>query len=159
MEEFEKFFNQAIRFLSYRIRSEKEIRDYLHKKQTPIETIEKIVQSLKEHKFINDEEFARRWIESRTTHHLKSKKIIRLELFQKGIDKELIEKLLEGDAEMVVDDIEQARKLIEKKLPHLQGFPPEEVRQKLGGFLARKGFSWDTIKKSVDKSLDEVQLD
>ena len=71
MEEFEKFYNQALRFLSYRPRSEKEVRNKLKIKSEKLKiedstvTIDKIIQKLKEYNFINDLEFAKKWVEER----------------------------------------------------------------------------------------------
>lgn len=149
MEDFEKFYNSSLRFLSYRPRSEKEVGDKLRSKKASPEIIEKIIAKLKEKRFINDEEFARGWIESRLRFKPRSLRLIKLELKQKGIDNETINSL-----QLTIDnDLEQAKRLIDKKMTRFRnkfGMTREEIYQKLGRYLASKGFGWDTIKKSID---------
>ncbi|MBI2431113.1 MAG: RecX family transcriptional regulator [Candidatus Levybacteria bacterium] len=142
MEVFDKFYNKALRFLSYRPRSEKEVRENLKKKKTESVIIEKIILKLKEQNFINDEEFVKWWIEQRTTVRPKGLRVIKLELKQKGID---------TDLRLKINDFEQAKKLIEKKATRYKGLTKQELYRKLGGFLSRRGFDYDTIKKSIDE--------
>ena len=54
----------------------------------------------------------------------------------------------------IQSDLEMAKKLAEKKMPKYKDLPKQEIYQKLGGFLARKGFNWDTIKKAIDDALE-----
>ncbi|MBI1982163.1 MAG: regulatory protein RecX [Candidatus Levybacteria bacterium] len=162
MDEFEKFYNSALRFLSYRPRSEQEIRDKLRKfkikKTATTETqnkdetqklsaiIDRVIVKLKEQKFINDEEFTRWWIEQRTNVQPRSIRLIKIELRRKGISEEIIDNL-----PLTIDDLKNAKKLIEKKLPRYKGLSKQEIYQKLGSFLARRGFDWETIKHGVDE--------
>ena len=157
MDDFDIYFNKAVRFLSYRPRSEKEIRDYLKKKETPTDILEKIILFFKEKKFLNDEEFARMWVRQRTNIKPKSKWVIKMELLQKGIDPEIADRVLaSGEEGKEVSDLEQAKKLVRNKLPRYTGLSRQELYQKLGGFLARRGFSWDIIKESIDSELNQI---
>ncbi len=155
VEDFEKYYIMAANFLSYRSRSEKEIRDKLKSKNAKEDIIEKVVATLKEQKFVNDEQFAREWIRSRTTYRMKSKRIIKIELLKKGIDKDIIDKVMaEGDEETgPVNDLEQARKLVESRIVRYKGMTKYEIYQKLGGFLSRRGFDWETIKAAIDQTM------
>ena len=149
-----KFYNLALRFLSYRPRSEKEVRDKLKTKQVDSQVIEKIILKLREKKFIDDEEFAKGWIESRSRFKPRSARLIGIELKQKGIEKDLIDKLI-NDLSLTVSDLQSAKNLVEKKIGRFKNLPKQEIYQKLGRFLASKGFNWDTIKKSIDEILDK----
>ena len=149
MGDFEKFYNLALRFLSYRPRSEQEIRNKLKEKRAPQDLIEKIISKLKEKKFIDDGEFAKGWIESRLRFKPRSLRLIKMELKQKGIDPEIIEKMI-NDEGLMINDLEQAKKLVEKRIVRLKGLDKQKVYEKLGRFLASKGFNWDTIKKAID---------
>ena len=154
MDDYEKYLNSAIKFLSYRARSEKEIGDYLRKKKTPVDVTENIINFLKQNNFINDEEFTRQWIQSRTSFRPKSKKAIKAELLQKGINPQTIEKIFAGDNDRdKIDDLDIARQLIRKRIERYKGLPKQEIYQKLGGFLARRGFNWETIRTSIDEIL------
>ncbi len=151
MDEFEKFYNTALRFLSYRPRSEKEVRDALQKKKASIEVIEKIISRLKEHKFLNDADFVQWWVESRTRFKPRGIKLIILELKQKGISEDLINSIIHDSLFMIQSDLEQAKKLAEKKIEKYKGLTKNELYQKLGGFLARRGFNYETVKKVIDE--------
>jgi Uncharacterized protein conserved in bacteria len=151
MDDFEKFYKASVRFLSFRPRSEKELRDYLTKKQCDELTAKRILESLKRDKFINDEEFTRWWVEQRTLLKPKAIRVIKFELKQKGIDKELIESFFE---ENEGSDSDAALKLAEKKLRTIHDQTDRyKVKEKLGRYLAGKGFDWDTIKAVIDQIL------
>lgn len=154
MEDYEKYLHFIFRFLSYRQRSEKEVRDKLKERKAAPEIIEQIVLFLKEQKFIDDGEFARSWIRSRKNFRIKSKKAIKMELLKKGIDTEIVEGALQGDDDVEgINDKEQAIKLVKKRVLRYKGLPREEIYKKLSGFLARRGFGWETIKASIDAVL------
>ncbi len=148
-----KFYNKALRFLSYRPRSEEEIRKNLLKKKSPQEIIEKIISKLKEYKFINDEEFVKWWIEQRTNFKPRSLRLIKMELKQKGIDKELIDETIDH-LPSTIDDLESAKKLIERRLQRYKNLPRDEKFQKIARYLASKGFNYDIIKE-VFKDLNK----
>jgi regulatory protein len=150
----EKFYNYSLKFLSYRPRSEKEVRDKLKTKQVDSPVIEKIVLKLKEKKFVDDEEFAKGWIENRLRFKPRSLRLVSIELKQKGIAQELIDKLLDS-AKNMSSDLDNAKKLVQKKIKKFEVLPRQEIYQKLERFLASKGFNWDTIKKSIDDTLDK----
>jgi regulatory protein len=161
MDNFEKFYNKSLEFLSYRPRSEKEVRDRLEIKNQKSKIkvdesiIDKVIEKLKEKKFLNDEEFARGWIESRLRFKPRSLKLIKFELKQKGIKPEIIEKIMINDEGLRINDLESAIKLVEKRIGRVKDLPKQKIYEKLGRFLASKGFGWDTIKKSIDETLDK----
>ncbi|MCL5435351.1 MAG: RecX family transcriptional regulator [Patescibacteria group bacterium] len=139
--------NRALRFLSFRPRSEKEVMDYLKKKQVDELNSQKIIDKLKEHKFLNDEEFAKWWIEQRTLIKPRAWRIIKLELRAKGIDDDVIQ----NSEFKIQNDLETAVKLAQKRLPRYKNLPKLEIYQKLGRCLVSKGFDWETVKKSIDE--------
>jgi regulatory protein len=155
MIDFDGYLNRTLKFLGFRPRSEKEVRDYLIKKQAPDELREKLITYLIELRFLNDVEFTRWWVEQRTQGQPRSHRVIKMELKQKGIAQDIIEQVLQGTEEPVQDDLESARKLVRKKLPRYQMLEKQELYQKLGGFLGRKGFDWETIKRAIDMELTQ----
>lgn len=155
MEVFEKKYNKTLRFLSFRPRSKKEIIDFLRrprgrkKNRLDDETIQKILNKLKNQGLVDDREFARWWIEQRTGLKPRGWRVIKMELKQKGISDELITnyKLL------ITNEVELAKKALEKKVSSYRYLPRQEAYRKLSQFLARRGFDWETIKKAVDEVL------
>ncbi len=150
---YQKYLESAVHFLSFRMRSEKEVRDNLKKKDASPEVIEKIVTWLKEQLFVNDTEFARQWVESRARSKPKSLYLIKMELQQKGVSREIIDAVVQDPNTEVGSDRDRARKIAIKKFPRYQHLSKPEIYQKLGGVLARNGFDWDTTKSIIDEIL------
>jgi regulatory protein len=153
MDDFGKFYLKAVHFLKYRPRSVKEVRDKLLEKKAPEDIIDNVIDKLIEQKFLNDETFAQMWVRSRSEMKPRSLWVIKRELQQKGISEDIIEKLL-GEKDKAETDFKAAKLIVEKKIHKYQGLERQETYQKLGAFLARRGFNWDTIKKSIDQVLD-----
>jgi len=155
MDEFSKFYDKALKFLSYRPRSEKEVKDNLLKKKAPDSIVQLVIKKLKEQKFLNDGEFAKWWIEQRTLVKPTGKRLIKFELKKKGIDKELIDEVFDSVEDLVHDELETARKLVQRKINKYKGLDRQKIYQRLGGFLSRRGFDYDTIKKSIDEFISK----
>jgi regulatory protein len=152
---FQKLLDKVLRLISRRPRSEKEIRDYLKKKwyKRPAAAgklyqnlEEKVIKKLKKQGYLDDQEFARWWVEQRSTFRPRGKFGLTMELRQKGIDKTIIEKAINK-----VDELSLATKLAQKKLKVYKNLPREEFWQKMSAYLARRGFSWKTIKKVLEE--------
>lgn len=141
-------FNYSLKYLSYRARSVKEVYDYLLRKNFVKHTIDAVIQKLTDLKFLDDEEFAKAWIESRQKYKGKSKYILKNELRLKGLSEDIIEPLLKE----AQDDLETARILFDKKKKILGKFPQQEFKKKMGLFLQRKGFSFEVITKLLRES-------
>jgi regulatory protein len=152
MDPYARYYNSALKYLALRPRSEKEVRDNLTKKKSPPDVTERVIARLTEQKFLNDEEFTRWWIEQRTRVTPRSMRLIQIELQQKGISKDILESRIKNH-ESSGSDEETARKIIEKRIEKMRDLPRIEIYQKLGGHLARKGYSWDIIKKAIDEQL------
>lgn len=151
MDSFEKLLNKTYRYLSYRPRSEKEVHDYLKKKKSDDISTAKIIENLKKNKFLDDVEFAKWWIEQRSTIKPKSSRIIKLELKQKGIVQDLITQLFED--EELNSDFDKALDLANRRIKRYKGEERQKIFEKMGRFLASKGFDWDTVKKVLDITL------
>lgn len=148
-EALEQAKTRILRFLSFRPRSEKEIIGFISKKGFDEKIISHAVEQLKNLKFIDDTEFAKWWIEQRQTFNVKSKFIIKGELLQKGVDKEIINDLLEKTG----DDYQTALLTFEKNKHKFKNYSGREFFQKASAFLQRKGFSFETIKKVVKDTI------
>ena len=154
-DDLEKLYDKALRFLSFRPRSEKEIIDYLSKKTKkalPVARQEKIKDKvlfkLKKQNLINDNEFADWWIDQRMSLRPKGKIALEKELLQKGISRQIIENKLSAISNQQL--IILARKLIKKKLKLYKNLAYLKRKKKLSSFLARRGFDWQTINLVMD---------
>ena len=156
-EELLKAYDKALRFLSFRPRSEKEIKDYLKKKKIGEETQKMVLKKLKKANFLDDREFTLWWIEQRMTFRPSGKRLLEYELRKKGVDKEIIEEFF-ATGLYPSFEFKMALKAAKKKFSSYQKLPGFEFRKKITAFLARRGFSWEVIKEvieSLNKSLSK----
>lgn len=146
--ENKKFLDRLLIFVNLRPRSGKEVGEWMDKKKIAGPLREELKEKIIELKLLDDEFFAKWWVEQRLSFRSKSKRELIAELRNKGISKEIIEKVM---FETDVDEVSSALKLVEKHIRRWSRFPKHIVRQKMSLYLARKGFNWDTIKKAINK--------
>jgi len=137
----EMAFQKALHFLSYRPRSSMEVRRNLEKHEIPPALIEETIERLKRGGLVNDEAFAQAWVENRNEFRPRSRSALALELRRKGLDGEVIQAALDEKVDEEALALAAARKYTRR----LEGLEWPEFRQKLGGFLARRGFSYSII--------------
>jgi regulatory protein len=166
----ERAMQQAMLFLSYRARSEKEIRQNLSKHEIPDAVIEDTLERLRRNGFANDKKFAGAWVENRNTFRPRGRRALAVELRQKGIADSIIESVLEDlDEEALAFEAGQkkARKLKAAALPvgHRDGVSVSkgqewsDFRKKMSAFLARRGFSYSVIAPIVSRLWNETHAD
>lgn len=157
--QFGKLYARALEYSLSRPRSVREMRDYLYKKTYSVkrrsskagEVYEKlgvprliadrVLERLIDKDYVNDEKFAEFWVEYRFQRKGVSLKRLRMELAQKGVDSDIIERALDGSSR---DDQQELQKILAKKRSR---YPDE---QKLMQYLARQGFSFDDIKSAIE---------
>jgi regulatory protein len=150
----ERAFQQALLFLSYRARSESEIRKNLRKHEIPEPVIEQTIERLRRNGLANDKGFASAWVENRTTFRPRSRRLMAMELRQKGIDDEAIQSAVEN-----VDDEASAYEAAQKRAARLKGLEWNDFRRKLSDFLARRGFSYSVVAPVVTRIWNEAHMD
>ena len=143
----EKAKQSAFRYLSYRPRSEAETRQNLRDKGFSEEAVEEVIARLTELDLLNDQTFARFWIEQRETFKPRSQRALRQELYQKGVSREIIEEVVAD-----VDELAAARQAAEKKARTWIQLPKEAFFTKMNAFLQRRGFNY-AITKTVTEEL------
>ena len=135
-------------FLKVRDRSEKEIRDRLLQKKIPNDVITETLNYFKKSNFVNDRQFAKAWIRYRLAKPYGINRI-RLELKEKGIQPDIIkEELVEASSNYAQE--ETILGVIKKRWPRYKTQDPIKAKQKLYGYLARRGFSLGAIKKALN---------
>lgn len=158
--EFGKLYSLALNYCLIRPHSKKEISDYLWKKTLNRKfknrktgefyekkgvsniSVEQVLSRLIEKKYIDDEKFAKFWVENRNQRKGSSIKKLKSELFSKGVSSDIIEQVL---SESNRNDEDEIQKIIAKKAKRYTD------EQKLIAYLARQGFSFDEIKKVLSK--------
>jgi regulatory protein len=147
----ERAFQQAMLFLSYRARSEAEIRQNLRKHEVPEPVIEQTLVRLRQGGLANDHQFARAWVENRSAFRPRSRRLMAMELRQKGLNEEAVSSAVEG-----VDDEALAYEAAQKKVARYQGLEWNEFRKKLSDFLGRRGFSYAVVAPVVTRLWNEA---
>ena len=139
---------RALHLLNTMGRTESQLRQKLEQSLYPKEIVEQTMAYVKSFGYINDEEYARSFIDSRKDK--KSKKEIYMQLSQKGIDKDSLDSVFEEyyDAD---DSREAIRRILEKKRYDPESATPKDT-QKIMGYLMRKGFSYEDIRQVLHVS-------
>ncbi|NLM12215.1 MAG: recombination regulator RecX, partial [Epulopiscium sp.] len=132
-KDYSKAKDIALKFLSYKARSEKEVRDKLVSKEVESMTIDRVIEFLKRYDYINDEKFANSYVRERIRLKLEGRKKLVYDLRQKGIKQEIIDHVLDNTD---IDEIDQAIKLLEKKVHDKTELDIKE-KQRIYQFLLR----------------------
>lgn len=149
---FQRAFDQAVRYLSFRPRSTEELRRHLVKKRVPETLITMVMERLRQRGYVDDREFARFWIANRDRFKPMGARALRYELRQKGLDDEIVDALL---AE--ADEDERAFRAAQSRLSRYRGTTRREFRQKLGALLRRRGFAESAINDVVQRLRAELE--
>jgi regulatory protein len=142
----------AQKFLNTRRRTERDVRRKLQQNEIPDEFIDMIIDELKEAKLIDDAAYAQAFIHDRLLTKSVSKGKLALELQSKGIDRMTANEALQGISSDD-EEIDRALDAAKKKLPGLERKESDHRRrsQKLYAFLAGRGFTGTTIKKTLER--------
>lgn len=143
----DKAVNKALAFLTIRPRSIREVRDRLKEKDVLPETIDAVIARLEGWGYIGDEGFARYWIENRGVNQPRGKRLLRQELWQKGVDREMVDQALE---DATIDEYGDALTIARKRLGQLRMYDEQTQRRRLASYLQRRGYDWPTTKRALD---------
>lgn len=149
-DEFSKWYNRSLKLLSLRPRSIKEIRDYLLRKKTPEVIITQIVAKLVSAKLLDDDSFAEWFVENRQEFRPKSTAVLRGELYQRGISREIVKEVFLRKFGTDVE-LKGAYSVAGKKWRILRGLPQLEKSRKLQEFLWRKGYSQEIVRTILER--------
>ncbi len=148
VNQFAKAKNYSFLLLKMRMRSESEIAERLKMKEFGPEVIDKTLEYLREKNLINDNEFAKSWIEERKRKSLGLRKIAN-ELRAKGIKNQVIEKQI-GSAKPEYNESEMIRKIAEKKLDKLKDIDPQVASSRVYAYLLRRGFPAQAVEDTIE---------
>ena len=151
-DELERAYQRALNFLSYRTRSEQEIRQNLQKAKVTEEIIDSVLDKLRAVSLVNDSEFAREWVENRIKFRPRGKRALSSELFQKGISNQIIEETLQD-----LNEEQLAFNLARKKMAKHIHLEKSEFQKKLSGYLSRSGFNYSLSKEVINNIWIELE--
>ena len=145
----EKATSLALRYLSYRPRSESEVRGRLRRRYDE-QVAESVIEQLKEQGLLDDRAFAHAWSQGRMSSRPRSAALIRRELLAKGVDRET------AQAEVAtLDDEESAYNAGLRAATSLANADYTTFRRRMWGYLHRRGYGQSVVRKTVGRLWEE----
>ncbi len=142
----------ALRLLSYRPRSERELRDRLARKGVAADVIDHALARMRALGYVDDAAFARFWTETRQASQPRSRRLLAQELRRRGISQSNADEAIEG-----VEDDETAYEAAHRRMRRMIGLEYGQFRERLGAFLTRRGFSYSVARRTIQRCWDELQ--
>lgn len=152
-DSFQKAFDGALNFLSYRPRSEDEVRQNLRRKKVSEEISDKVIERLKGTKLIDDSAFAEFWLQNREAFSPRGHRAVKMELRRKGVASETIGRVVDDRT----DESESAYRAGIKRVARLRALEHRDFREKMGAYLVRRGFGYDVVNDVVNRLWRELQ--
>lgn len=149
-KEAKRAYHIALRLLAYRPRSRQEVRLRLRRKFSD-ETTRKVITQLEERNYIDDVSFAKSWRQSRETHQPRSAYLIRVELEQRGVARELAEAAVAN-----LDNEDSAYRAGTRRLKALQNLDRHTFYKKLASYLRRRGFTYSLVHRTIERLVKEA---
>ena len=145
-DHFHRCLNAALHCLSYRPRSEFELKERLHRRGFDGDSVEAVLARLREQGLVDDMAFAQFWKDNRESFSPRSQRLTRLELQRRGVAEETIAQVVG-----VIDDDDSAYRAALSKARSLSLSDYQSFRQRLAGYLKRRGFSYGVINHTVER--------
>jgi regulatory protein len=147
---YQRCYDAAARYLSYRPRSEYEMRRQLTKHHFDDDSIEAVLSKLKEQGLVDDSAFAKFWKENRQSFSPRSQWLTRLELKQKGVPDDVIDQVVN-----TIDDDDNAYRAATSRVRSLKMSDYHSFRHRLGEYLRRRGFDYGVINRTIERLWQE----
>jgi regulatory protein len=153
LDERAKAVGSALNLIARRPRSEREVRDRLKRKGYPSAAIDAAVAKLEGWRYLDDEAFARYWVENREANKPRGRRLLEQELRLKGVDRETIRQTID---ETEIDEAAGAIEIARAKLRTYGNLEPVVARRRLGAFLVRRGYGYDVVRSVLDRLFAEA---
>jgi len=110
-----------------------------------------VIERLRRIQLVDDAAFAAYWVEQRATHRPRGSRLLKQELRQKGISQDVLAEALPSD-----DDADGAYRAAQRKATSLRALDERTFKQRLGAFLQRRGYGYETVKPVVGRLWQET---
>ena len=143
-------FDRTLKFLAYRPRSSAEVKRYLREKGVAARVSERVLDRLRSASLLDDLAFAQYWVENRESFRPRGRRLLRQELRAKGIGQGLIDEVL--------TDVEEGRSAYQAAVQRAARYArldDEAFREKMYGFLRRRGFDYEVVRETIARLLLE----
>jgi len=150
-DHFHRCISAATRYLSYRPRSEFELRERLHQRGFYGDNIEAVLTKLKGQGLVDDMAFAQFWKDNRESFSPRSQRLTKLELRRKGVANNIIDQIAGS-----IDDEDSAYRAALSKARSLPLSDYRSFRRRLGDYLKRRGFGYGVTNHTVERLWQEL---
>lgn len=148
-------YEVAVRYLASRPKSVAEIVRHLRSKRFDDDAVAQAIDKLRAQRYVDDEAFARWWLEQRERFKPRGGRAIRAELAQKGVAREVVELVV---GERAPDaDADLAKRALARPLSRWATLPPHERKRKIHAYLAARGFSYGTIEEVMRANVEDEE--
>jgi regulatory protein len=141
----------ALRLIALRPRSEKDLRDRLRRRGLGRPAVDAAIARMRQLGYLNDEAFARFWVESRQASTPRSRRYLLFELGRQGVERETAQGAVE-----VLSDAAGAYDAARRRLRQLRDVDYVTFQRRLGGFLASRGFGYGTARTAIERCWREL---
>jgi regulatory protein len=138
--------NAAYRYLSYRPRSEGEMRSRLSQRGFKDSVIDRTINTLLQQGLLDDYKFAEFWKENRLAFKPRSKRLIKKELLDKSVSPDVVEQVIQD-----IDDEDNAYVLGRNRLHSLEGLDYADFYRRLSSFLVYRGFPYEITRRIIGR--------
>ena len=144
-------YDVAVRYLASRPKSVAEIARHLRGKRFDVADVQRAIDRLRAQRYVDDEAFARYWVEQRERFKPRGDRALKSELLGKGVSREVIEVVL---GERAPDaDVEQAKRALSRPMTRWGTLAAPERKRKIHAYLAARGFDYGTIEEVIQASV------
>jgi regulatory protein len=148
-------YDAAVRYLGQRPRSVAEIHRHLRGKRFDDDAIAVAIDKLRAQRYVDDEAFARYWLEQRERFRPRGDRGLRSELLGKGVSRDVVDLVL---GERAPDaDVELAKRALSRPLTRWATLEPAERKRKIHAYLAARGFDYATIEEVMRASVEDAE--
>lgn len=152
-DRYQRCMAAAMRYLAYRPRSSAELRERLRRRAFDSETLEMVIDKLREQRWLDDSQFAEYWKDNRESFSPRSRRLTRVELERKGVARDVIDRTIGG-----MDDQANAYRAAVAAAARLPHSDRDRFLNRLGAYLRRRGFGYDIIEPTVERVWREQEL-
>ncbi len=146
-------YDVAVRYLASRPKSVAEIARHLRGKRFDADDVERAIDRLRAQRYVDDDAFARYWVEQRERFKPRGDRALKSELLAKGVSRDVIEVVL---GERSPDaDVEQAKRALSRPMTRWATLAPAERKRKIHTYLAARGFDYGTIEEVIQASVKD----
>ena len=146
-------YDVAVRYLASRPKSVAEIARHLRGKRFDVADVERAIDRLRAQRYVDDDAFARYWVEQRERFKPRGDRALKSELLGKGVSRDVIEIVL---GERAPDaDVEQAKRALSRPMTRWATLAAPERKRKIHAYLAARGFDYGTIEEVIQSSVKD----